>query len=121
MNFVKPSPSFTTKWAKLNISLDKYLENFIALGSFKLCIVVIFAFPVATTKRLSDVEVSLSTVIELKEVLLHFITIFWSIFASIEISEKINASIVAILGAIIPEPFAIPFIFIGIPFKINSS
>ena len=70
-------------------------------------------FPVAAIKTVSDVEVSPSTEIELK--VRSFISDKYDCktFFLIKASVKMYTNIVAISGAIIPEPLAIPAIKIS--------
>ena len=70
---------------------------------------------VATTITVSEVEVSLSTVTLLKVSSAIFDTSDWRVCCSTDASVNINASIVAISGAIIPEPFANPAMLIVDP------
>ena len=68
----------------------------------------ISTFDVAEINTISEVDVSLSTVIELN-VLSHKLAVnFFKISYEILTSVIMNASIVAIFGAIIPDPLAIP-------------
>ena len=71
-----------------------------------------FAFPVANILTISFVDVSLSTVIELNVVEVTFFKIAFKKTEGIFASVNTNANMVAMLGAIIPEPFAIPEILI---------
>ena len=74
--------------------------------------------PVAERITLSLVEVSPSTEIELKVSSLISSRSFCKIGLEILISVEINANMVAIFGAIIPEPLAIPVICIFEPSKL---
>ena len=70
---------------------------------------------------ISFVEVSPSTVMELNVVATTFFNIAFKNTAGMLASVKINANIVAILGAIIPEPLAIPDILINLLPILHSS
>ena len=69
----------------------------------------------AKTSSVSLVEVSPSTVIALNERALARVTIAWSTGAGIAASVKTKASMVAMSGAIIPEPLAMPETMRGTP------
>ena len=75
--------------------------------------------PVAPTNKVSEVEVSLSTVIQLKVSSFKSATTDCRSFLSINASVNIYTSIVPIFGAIIPDPFAMPEIVISVPLKSN--
>ena len=55
-------------------------------------------------------DISLSTVIELNVLSTHFLNFFLQLAEDRSAFVKINPNIVAIFGAIIPEPLAIPLI-----------
>ena len=63
----------------------------------------------------SEVDVSLSTVIALKELCVSFDKIACKASAPIQASVKIKDSIVAISGAIMPAPLAKPLIVTSVP------
>ena len=80
-----------------------------------------FALPVAKITTISFVEVSPSTVIELNVVVATFLRIAFKNTEGIFASVNINDNIVAILGAIIPEPFAMPEILTNLLPILHSS
>ena len=69
--------------------------------------------PVANTRQVSEVEVSLSTVTALKLLSISGCSRPCSTGAAIGASVKMKLSIVAIAGAIMPEPLAMPEIETG--------
>ena len=73
------------------------------------------ALPVATARTVSEVDVSPSTVIELNVRSQIFVTRACNVFWFTEASVKTKASIVAMSGAIIPDPLAIPQTDTSIP------
>ena len=117
INFVAPSPSLTIWIARSFITSSRASLNLASRLSPILFIGLTFlptiAFPVAKPKTVSLVDVSLSTLIELKLSLTPKFKSAWKSFGSISASVKIKASIVAIFGAIIPDPFDIPTIEIS--------
>ena len=68
------------------------------------------AAPVANSSSVSEVDVSLSTVIALNERRTDFDSIAWSAGAAIAASVNTKDSIVAMSGAIMPAPLAMPLI-----------
>ena len=68
------------------------------------------AAPVANSISVSEVEVSLSTVIALKLVCTDFASSACNTGAAIGASVKTKHSIVAMSGAIMPAPLAMPLI-----------
>ncbi len=73
------------------------------------------AAPVANSISVSDVEVSLSTVIALKLVLTLLPSIACRAGAAIGASVKTNDSMVAMSGAIMPAPLAMPAMVTSTP------
>ncbi len=74
-----------------------------------------FAAPVANSNSVSDVDVSPSTVMALKLVLAPLSSIACSASAPIAASVKTKASMVAMSGAIMPAPLAMPLIVTSKP------
>ena len=108
-NLVTPSPSLTNFFARSIITRLNPSVNF--LRSFELDFGSEFpAAPLAITITVSFVLMSPSTLIELNESSTAlFVTALRSL-SLIAMSVTTKASIVAILGAIIPDPFAAPVI-----------
>ena len=83
INFVAPSPSLTTCWARSSITLSKYWEN------FKLLLTSTPEVPVAAQIKESEVDVSLSTVMQLKVLLVMSLSSFCKSICPISASVKI--------------------------------
>ena len=121
INFFAPSPSTTICLERFNANLCKAFSKSCSLGSKTLYIFEFFALPVAKIATISFVEVSPSTVIELNVVVATFLRIAFKNTEGIFASVNINDNIVAILGAIIPEPFAMPEILTNLLPILHSS
>ena len=121
INFVAPSPSATICLARFNDNLCNAFSKSCSLGSKILYIFEFFALPVAKIANISFVEVSPSTVIELNVVVETFLRMAFKKIDGIFASVNMKDNIVAILGAIMPEPFAIPEIFINLFPILHSS
>ena len=107
-NLVAPSPSRTICWARSRSTRSRAAANSAARGSRRDVIGSIGARPVAATSTVSEVEVSLSTVTALKVRSVASESIFCSTSRSMAASVNTKPSIVAMSGAIIPEPLQNP-------------
>ena len=107
-NFRAPSPSFTTWWARSRRRSSSASRKPASRRSRVLSTGATFALPVAKRRSVSEVEVSLSTVIALKLPATPFDSIDWRIGAGIGASVATKESIVAMSGAIMPAPLAMP-------------
>ena len=116
INFLAPSPSIATCFAKLSITSSKCFSKISASLEFLLLIILCFALLVAKSNTISFVEVSPSTEMALKVFSTFFCKKEFKTVEDIFASVKIKPSIVPILGKIIPEPLAIPAIFTSLPF-----
>ena len=108
INLDAPSPSATTLFARFNKTFIKDLLNLLNLGLSILFISTFDASPVAKIETISFVLVSPSQEIALNVFEIFFFNNFLRTFEEIDASVKTNPKVVAILGKIIPEPFAIP-------------
>ena len=107
-NFVAPSPSAATRFAKFKRTLNKEelkSDNFL---SFTLVKFEFWTSPVAKIETISLVLVSPSQEIALKVFCIFFLSSCFKILEDILASVKTNPNVVAIFGKIIPDPFAIP-------------
>ncbi|MCY1544630.1 hypothetical protein D9M68_805270 [compost metagenome] len=112
---VAPSPSRTTWMASSNRTSQRASPKISARGSSRLRIGSTAALPVAKASSVSEVEVSLSTVMELKLVWLCLASRACSTSAAIGMSVTTKLSMVAMSGAIMPEPLAMPLIRTSTP------
>ncbi len=111
ISLVMPSPSLMTCKARSRIRSRSASEKRPSAGSSALSIGAPpgDAVPVAKASSVSLVDVSLSTVMALKVVSTWRLTSAWSAGAATAASVKMKASMVAMSGAIMPEPLAMPF------------
>ena len=120
INLDAPSPSATTLFAKFNKTLFNAISKFLIFSSLILLILGCFDFPVEKIDTISFVLVSLSQLIALNVFDIFFFKSFFKISFGISASVKTYAKVVAMLGCIMPEPFATPNIFISL-FPIEHS
>ena len=121
INFVAPSPSLTIVCANfLQTSVISFSNIVNALLS-SLSINGSLDLHVAIKINESLVDVSPSTVIALNVVVEIFFKIAFKNTDGIFASVNINDSIVAMFGAIIPDPLAIPEIFMSLFPILHSS
>ena len=109
-NFDAPSPSRTICWARSTISASRARRKSARCGSSLSLTLACFAVPVAASRKVSLVEVSLSTVMQLKDLSVAARRMSCSTRGGIFASVKAKPSIVAMSGAIMPEPLAKPLI-----------
>ena len=121
MNFFAPSPSATICLARFSDNLCKAFLKSCRLGSKTLYIFAFFALPVEKMTTISLVEVSPSTVMALNVVLATVLKIAFKKTEGIFASVNMKDNMVAIFGAIIPEPLAIPEIFTDLLPILHSS
>src|SRR5262249_16052754 len=111
-----PSPSRATCSARLASTASNDLRNAGSRGS-DVCTIFgaprMAAAPVANASRVSEVEVSPSTVTALKLSATPCLSKYWSTRDEIGASVKTKESIVPMSGAIIPAPLAMPQMVTG--------
>ena len=108
MNLLAPSPSRTTWVARSVSSSLSTPRKALSSGAVADWGLRFAARPVAASRTVSLVEVSLSTVIQLKEVRIPSLSNVRNTDAGNFASVNTNANIVAISGAIMPDPLAMP-------------
>ena len=111
INLLAPSPSSTILFDKFNNTECKALSKSAIFLSLMLFIIRFFNLPVEKIETISLVLVSPSQLIALNVVSIFFFSNLLKISFERLASVKIYPSVVAIFGKIIPEPFAIPYIF----------
>ena len=111
-SFSAPSPSFTTSRASSRAAVSSALANSLSRGSLGPLRPrgAAPARPVAASSNVSEVDVSPSTVMQLKLRATALFKSAWRIRAGKRASVKKNASMVAMSGAIMPDPLAKPLI-----------
>ena len=117
-NLRAPSPSLTTRWARSSSSRSSAAAKPASRGSAGSEMAGAprsAAPPVAKSIRVSDVEVSLSTVMQLNEVSTPRDSRACSTGAAMGASVKTKLSMVAMSGAIMPAPLAMPLRVTGTP------
>ena len=113
-NLLAPSPSRTICFARSTIIQFSAVRNSASAESRCETISSCLALPVANTNTVSLVEVSPSTVMELNERRFASSSSGCSTVAESAALVKTNASMVAMLGAIMPEPLAMPLMIISV-------
>ena len=123
INFSAPSPSRATCWARSRQMPSSALAKFFSRASR-----ADFnpggaapALPVANNKTVSDVDVSPSTVMQLKLEATLAESRPCKILAGMAASVKRNTSIVAMSGAIMPEPLAMPLMVTVFPAYVTEA
>ena len=107
-NLVAPSPSRTICWARSSSTASSACWNATSFGSFGSASSSSICSPVAKSSTVSLVDVSESTVMRLKLRSTDVERHCWSSVGSTGRSVKTKASIVAMSGAIMPLPLAMP-------------
>ena len=116
-SLLAPSPSRTTSRASSCSTSPSVSAKIAARGSSAELMASMGALPVAKTRQVSEVEVSLSTVTALNERWISGCSSSCNTCAAIGASVNTKLSIVAIAGAIMPEPLAMPAMATGTPSK----
>ena len=114
-NFVAPSPSRTIWWARSSSTLSRACWKSPNRSSPMLEISSSICSPVANKRTVSLVEVSLSTVMRLNDRATAADSAVWSTSGATARSVKTNPSIVAMSGAIMPLPLAMPTMWAAVP------
>ncbi len=114
-NLLAPSPSRATCWARSRSRSSRAARKPSRRWSSGSTISGLSALPVAAASTVSEVEVSLSTVMQLKLRSAASASRACSVTGGSFASVKAKASIVAMSGAIMPEPLAIPVNVTGTP------
>ena len=115
ISFCAPSPSRTTCRASSCSSPASASRNPARISPPSAGTSGCSACPVAKSSTVSEVEVSLSTVVQLKEVSTPAFSADCSAAAGIFASVATKQSIVAMSGAIMPDPLAMPVMVTGAP------